>query len=197
MSTIAEKAREEADRVEAEYPDDDEGDGDETDADDADDASEIEPPSGHQVDVAKVEKELERHRRELGKLFGPIFAEMQPCTRCGDSLPGFEPPDAGPQLAASTTTEPCPTCNGFGLVRSGSHNPAFELIDCTDCMGKGYRQVSVSVGGASILAQPGQNAGNAIVLDPHAAGAPPLPPDAWGRPSGHPHYGIPPANVGA
>lgn len=94
------------------------------------------------------------------------------------------------ELHDHPTYHRCETCEGFGKVRTGSRVAGQEALNCPDCNGQGH------TGGA--------RAPMPTPLPTAAAEPPPgVPPeeqarignDAWGRPPGHPHYGLLPAQV--
>lgn len=84
----------------------------------------------------------------------------------------------------------CDTCDGYGKVRTGSRVANQEALNCPDCNGQGH------TGGKSAVvpmptAVPTPTTGpNVDVAEQERIGN-----DAWGRPPGHPHYGLLPAQV--
>lgn len=85
----------------------------------------------------------------------------------------------------------CDACKGQGYRVTPSRIPGNRKIMCTVCNGQGHREV------AQLQAQNVVRNGSLVAV-PIAEGAwQSLPtPDSWGRPPGHPHYGIEPAAVG-
>lgn len=107
----------------------------------------------------------------------------------------------------------CSTCKGKGKVKTPSKVSGYELLMCPDCrqtdaagtaIATGWKYVSgpnqsVPAQYATVPVQPSDLVGGQVAdaAAPAQAGPPePLPFDAWSRPLGHPHYGIPPADVG-
>lgn len=85
----------------------------------------------------------------------------------------------------------CDACKGQGWRVTPSRVPNNRKIMCTVCNGQGHREV------AQLQAQAAVS--NVTPISP--TGQPgqwqEIPtPDSWGRPPGHPHYGIAPAAVG-
>lgn len=107
----------------------------------------------------------------------------------------------------------CDTCKGRGKVKTPSKVAGYQTLMCPDCQqsdpsgrkfATGWRYVpgphdparpefqTVSVTPTEIVssqsAEPAPAQSEAQVID--------MPYDAWSRPVGHPHFGIPPADVG-
>lgn len=137
MSKITDMARAEAERAEAEAgqlptqepePEPEPGE------------SEPAPPSEPEVglpsqeQLAKFEKENERHERELVKLMGEDFEAFEPCPECGSV--GFRPVQLIP---LDQETERCSNCQGHGVLRTGSVNEANVVRACGACQGTGFR----------------------------------------------------------
>jgi hypothetical protein len=224
---VAELAREEADRAEAEQDDAPtppeaplEGDlsepEPEPEPEPGESAGAPAPLSEAQVEAIfkALEREAKTHAREVEKRAGVMFADLAPCPCCsvGGPAPGYifpvlpEPQQTlrrqGVLMALGGEPEDeyneapdrhrCEACAGLGKVLTGSKVPEQVTGICKPCGGMGFTAdpaALVSVFPAAppppILPQPFTGAGTNGALDP------------WGRPSGHQHYGIAPAQVGA
>ena len=123
-----------------------------------------------------------------GLMFTPSNAEEQA------QLRGFILSLVGDTTAEELRPHPrfhrCDTCEGEGKVYTGSRVQGQDALPCPDCNGQGHS------GGAT------QAAPTVLpVSAPSVSGPPPqseqerIGPDAWGRPPGHPHYGLLPAQV--
>lgn len=84
----------------------------------------------------------------------------------------------------------CDTCDGQGRVYTGSHVDGQDALPCPDCNGQGH-----SGGATPGLPTPLPLPTPATPTPPPAAEQERIGPDAWGRPPGHPHYGLLPAQV--
>lgn len=113
----------------------------------------------------RVTAEDERHAKRVTDLFGDEAVHLLRCPMCMHVTAGWLfPPNVMPlpdeslalvrgllgmpdvsTFADSTTTETCPDCGGLGRVKSGSHVPGYDVIDCQRCVSKGW----VSKQGAS------------------------------------------------
>jgi hypothetical protein len=114
--------------------------------------------------------------------------------------------------AEATDAVPCEDCKALGQVLTGSKVPGQETKPCPRCAGSGWHTKVLTQ--ADVLALPtplplaypatATVANGAAVLAP----APPYPgygvpfvpvpngvPDGWGRPAGHPQWGLDPATV--
>lgn len=173
------------------------------------------PPSEQELEAifGRLEKQAAKHREKVADLAGPLLGDLAPCPLCQPQAPGFYLPHvpepeasqraayvaevltgaSAPDYQDAKTVERCDDCDGWGVVRSGSRAPEHRTVPCPTCSGTGHK---------------------AKVAPPPSAPAPPewQPPpqptatdgavqagavDQWGRPSGHPHFGILPALVGA
>ena len=137
-----------------------------------------------------------------------VVETEQPLLRCGfclDELPGFLPspavqpftpkqlsyardvlgqPDEPPYVQA-TDARTCSDCDGWGQVLTGSKRNDQKLRKCFTCNGIGWE----GRGSGDVQTAPNGHA--------HVAIVPPeqVPPDIqdhdpWGRPAGHPGYGL-------
>lgn len=186
-------------------------------------AEEGEQPEASQPAGTIGEKELEKmfrrvdtanatYRKRLVDIMEAEAGVLEPCPRCNEPFLGliFPPmmkPVSDEQKAAvlvsigeaaplATLKDPyarrCDTCDGNGVTLSGSRLNQYKAIRCKPCGGKGY--IGVGMERADEVAQPAEtvalNGGEASVEQ-----APSV--DLWGRPAGHPDYGVHPQYVGA
>lgn len=191
MSRAAQLARDEADRVEAE-------DDETTDEPDAERPDEPDAEPAEPVDQARkiqaLERENDRRAKALERIMGEDFAALTECPTCVGFVPGYivQGQEVIPDPAFDDASEACPKCLGYGRLRTRSLADGHDSVLCQRCSGAGWVTKA---------------AADAVV--PVASGPPPLPyvvdqagnatpshPDAWGRPGGHPHYGVHPAHVG-
>lgn len=159
---------------------------------------------------------LERYRgtvaREVAKRAGPMFDDLVPCPLCSQGSPtlGYifpelpEPensmrrayveqalggePEA--EYLDSPTKHKCDRCNGYGMLRTGSHVPNQDKLPCDGCDGNGWKQ--------DIFVPDAQHSTHVDFTQPNAAtngNTAETPTDPWGRPLGHRHYGLAPALV--
>jgi hypothetical protein len=162
-------------------------------------------------EIAKAERARSAYRKKIGDILGTESVEHE-CLLCAGLgyLPSLPPPgvtftivdtDEGPALLAdeprseppykvSEVTEACGACDGYGLVLTGSRTEGGRLWQCSVCGGAGH----VAKAGANPILHPVA----APAAAPPLATPPPMPDgvaDAWGRPSGHKHWGVPPAMI--
>lgn len=175
-----------------------------------------EPPAGQITEaqaeaiLKSLEREAARHAREVEKRAGPMWSDLTPCPCCtgGAGTVGFivaELPEplqsmrreqvsqalGGSQNALyeiDQEREQCPTCKGRGMLRTGSLVPQQDALPCRTCNGQGWRQKLAPVTAPAVTFPQVATAGGSTVAGPQ---------DPWGRPLGHPHFNIAPAEVGA
>lgn len=155
--------------------------------------------------------EDKRHNTALGKVFGQEWPQHVRCALC-DGI-GF----LGPELAAAMTNEEwsqvlaaaiamtlrpyiadsnyqrCEHCDGWGQTLSGAQDPEHFTKLCDVCSGNGYIQRTPKLPQIQPVT-PINGVPESPVYSIPSYGSPAAD-DAWGRPGGHPHYGIPPAAV--
>ena len=171
-----------------------------------------EAPTPEQIEARGKawERERDRHFRELKKRDEYRYAQSEVCILCeghGMYWPVLgEPGDTLRREAVVTAlggnapldyredeaTIACERCGALGMLRTGSKVPNQETHTCPDCNGQGWRS-NVNVGSVSPIFAQSPTANGAATVTPTSQGAP----DAWGRPQGHPHYGLLPSQVGA
>lgn len=219
MAVATEEVRAETDDAEPddEGDDDDEGDAATGDDDDEEGEAEAEPeqPSGlapiGPEEIRKAERARSDQQKRLARILGAEYVAHE-CLFCtglgftpelppvgatfhivqGADGPTFEvqgPTDDIPLLTAPDKTM-CDECDGYGEVLTGSKAPHGMVAPCSKCAGNGWimvaRESPVVLDFSPALASP--VAGVAVQGSNGA-------PDAWGRPAGHVHWGVPPASV--
>lgn len=182
-------------------------------------ASAPQPPTQKEIEkrLEKLDAEAQRHSKRVAEIMGDDFGMLLPSPL--DWTPGFVfRPDVAPldpaayqatmaylggPGAADYKDDPeraqCDLCGGLGKLKTGSLVENQDALPCRKCRGQGW----YGEGNLPPLAPPAQigtSAGAATVTYTQ----PPMPPpntpvqaaDRWGRPAGHPHYGIDPVQVG-
>lgn len=212
MSTLADKAREEAERAEAEPDENEQAEEEET-------QPETEPEPEPAAPQGLTEVEAEREFKKLEKLAQTYLTKAvaiadrlgMPYQVCPlDAFPGLAIPrqahevtsdvegavlaligkSAAPDFKESNQYERCPDCDGWGDVLTGAQKEVSRTAMCNACGGKGYKlvtNVTPIVTSPAVPAYPG----TATPFTPIPQGIP----DTWGRPAGHPHWGLDPASV--
>lgn len=142
--SIAEKAREEAERAEAENPDEPyTGTEQAPDEQEEEEAQESEQPAAPEEpeptaeDLAKqLDKVMTTFERGLKRVFGD---EFQPVPIPMEGALGFLMPGTFEQKSHDNFRR-CQTCNGHGVVLTGSLHTGDETTTCPDprCKGRGY-----------------------------------------------------------
>lgn len=165
----------------------------------------------HDFDVKKLEGENARHERALEKVYGPEWEHRLMCPLCtGEGfmtpLPaGAMPPELwdavtalagqvqGQDLQADQDYVVCDNCGGYGNTKIADSKLEGLAKQCDRCLGTGYVKTTAVTNVVQIPTVP-QIPSTPPLPAPVSYGAP-GPNDAWDRPTGHPHYGIPPAAV--
>lgn len=222
---LEEKGQEpEEEQEEQTQPAPDDGEGEEADAEEGEESLEeslarelpAEPqgpqppatPEQAEARQASWDRERDRHMRELEKRDDYRYSLSNVCPLCEGHGLLYEPQNAaeaaqmrGAILAIVGETTPeelhphpdyhrCEVCEGYGKVYTGSRVGGQEALNCPACNGMGHTG--------------GKAAAPLAALPMHTAATPTSPPpeeqarignDAWGRPPGHPHYGLLPAQV--
>lgn len=215
MSRATEIAKAEADEAEAENPDAEpvepiqpaEPDEDEVEAEDE---PEPEPSSLAVVENADkaLDAEQKRHAKALAKIFGAQWDDFAMCPLCqvdGYAVP-YGPGEVGPEQREAILTvmgegggpaykdHPsevrCPDCDGYGEMLNGSRRAEQLTSACQRCMGTGHLDRSQLVAAA-----PAAPAPSYPWDEKPAEPAPQSFGDEWGRPVGHPDFGIHPAQI--
>ena len=200
-------------------PDDDAPDDDPTDVDAqarasndeaaaAIDAPPAAPPMSMEKQIKAMGNESARHEKRVREILGEGHEDWTDCPLC--PIPGFVPPfdSEGPDADAirgavaayfdggelpypeSTESEVCPTCEGWGQVKTGSKAPNHAAKICTPCGGNGWVMKQTNTNAAAYVPVPGEVT---VYPQPDANGQ--GAPDVFGRPWGHRDYGVLPSLV--
>jgi hypothetical protein len=158
----------------------------------------------------KTNAEDERHEKRLREIMGDLFEGYEPCPLCLSSgfLMPFPPGAFDPEQARAVelamgagesvprkkhpTKVRCEACDGWGELDTDSRRPEYARDACLVCNGFGTVD-------SALQSSEGQLVTPAQWTPPPAYEPTPPPPnaDGWGRPMGHPHWGVPPSQVGA
>lgn len=216
MSRATEIAEAEAERAEAENPDEETVEQIQPDDDDEAEAEEAEPEHGEPSSLSQVENidkalgaEQKRHAKALAKALGDQWEHFAMCPLCqvdGYAMPygpgEIEPEqrdailvvmgESGNQALKEHTTEVrCPTCDGWGEMRNGSRRAEQATSACQACMGTGHLDKSQITSTAPTLtaapSYPWDEQPAALAVVPNA--------DRWGRNMGHPDFGLDPNTI--
>jgi len=169
------------------------------------------PPTEKEIEarMRALEKQAAKHAAAVEKIMGDDFAMLVPSPVDWTpgfifNVPGMQPlPEQVAELHAilgdaqsveylpATDAEACSKCNALGEVLTGSRKPGQETKLCSTCTGSGWvtkvkplapvQQIDYSANSISST--------NVVPNQPIAA-------DRFGRPYGHPHYGLDPAQIG-
>jgi hypothetical protein len=214
VSTLAETARQEGDEAEA-------AEEEETPTGEPEPEPEPDEPPAPAAPTQMTEQEAEREFKKLEtaaqtylKKAMPITEKLgmpvQACPLC--TFPGLAIPrqahevtsdveaavlgligkSAPPDFNAAPDYARCEQCDGWGEVLTGAQKEISRTAPCNLCGGKGYRNVIVPVATQPANGAP-QFPGATLPYTPLPQGVN----DQWGRPAGHIHWGIDPANIGA
>jgi len=157
----------------------------------------------------KLEAEAERHAKRVAEIMGDDFSLLVPSPV--DWTPGFifnvpemlpSPEQVaefdailgraqGADFLPAEDAEACAKCNALGQVLTGSRAAGQETKLCVSCNGAGWvtKQIPYT---PPVLVANGTGTGINAAPVPNQ----PIAADRYGRPYGHPHYGLEPANVG-
>ena len=189
---------------------DGEGDGDTGEGEEAPEQQEQEPSS--EALIAAMDKRATQLQRR-GENYAQAVVEYvqeteQPLLRCGfclDALPGFLPspavqpftpdqlsfarsilgmPDEPPYVQANDA-HVCSGCDGWGQVLTGSRRNDQKTRKCFKCNGLGWEGA-----GAGDVQQTNGSSHVHVIERPEQAPQDAQRYDPWGRPAGHPGYGI-------
>ena len=95
-------------------------------------AEELGEPTAKQIKA--LETQAERHLEKVRTIMGGHVAGFDVCPECG--AVGLVPP--GPRPQSHEDYKACPTCAGFGQIKTGSLRGGHEAADCPTCKGAGY-----------------------------------------------------------
>lgn len=212
MTTLAEQV--ESEQEEYERGDEDEDEGAEDEDEGAEEAEEGEQEQLEAIgpgELAKAEKAIQGQRKRLAGILGESYVAHD-CPLCAalgfvPELPPLgtqflateeegglvllaKPPEEALPLVQARDKAMCDWCEGYGQVTSGARNEYAAVVPCTKCAGNGWVMVAV----AGPLATPAYELPVVAAPEPVNAAAQ-LGQDAWGRPPGHQHWGVPPAQI--
>lgn len=172
------------------------------------------PPPRSQAEIDALTKKLKaeaaRHEKRVSEIMGEDFALLVPSPV--DWTPGylFNVPEMHPspkavaelhallggatpvELRPATDAEACEACNALGEVLTGSRKPGQETKPCVACGGTGWKPKAAPLAPVQPI-QTFAGSNDAQPVQPNTMQVA----DRWGRPVGHPHYGLEPAFVGA
>ena len=213
MTSIVDQANAEADAAEAEFPDEEAEE--EIEADDESETEEPEASGAAMTEkqreriIDKLDRENDRHTKRVAEVLGSDVSDLAPCPLCWEHAQGYilvgvmvdEVTAAMTRQVLGIEEEPeflpnpefvtCQTCAGLGHVLSGSRVRDQITVPCPKCTSKGFERVPIAwtpppAPALAAVPQPG----------PDWSQLPPGPADQWGRPAGHPHFGMDPAKIG-
>lgn len=114
------------------------------------------PPAGAIEPTAKqlkaLENELVRHEKRVHEVMGEFAAGMVTCEHC-NGIGLAEPSEPEPELQPHEWFQPCATCDGIGVVLTGSKRPGNATVDCPACRGRGYLE-ALDANGNPLAAAP-------------------------------------------
>jgi hypothetical protein len=187
-----------------------------------------EPPSDKAIERAltMIEKAGDAYVKKVTTIQARTDLGLVECPLC--PVPGFvsdpAPPefdpaqldavrnylglDAPPAYQANQNYSACATCDGWGMVATGSKRPGYTDAECPDCLGKGYRDTRFDQALADTRSPlaPGAFPPPAFMPPDQPTGLKPsrifqggiefelIPggaPDQHGRLAGHPMWGMP------
>ena len=158
-----------------------------------------------------LEREYKRHEGALERAWGTIWEQFVCCPLCeGDGF--LVPKPAGsmdpeqfvavtvlagqmqtPELPDDQDYVVCVNCQGWGNTNIAGSKREGLSKQCDRCLGQGYTKTT-AVNVVPIVPMIPEVTSTAPAPPIPSYGAP-GPDDQWGRPTGHAHYGIPPAAV--
>ncbi len=132
----------------------------ETGAHEAEDVPEASGPTPEQWDerFKKADKAFKTYTNAVGRIFEEEANDYLPCPLCSDTPAGFVHPmnvgkfpeevvgavmvvlgqTAAGDVPADPYSKLCQTCQGWGVVATGSRVPNQDTRTCLDCRGVGY-----------------------------------------------------------
>jgi hypothetical protein len=142
VTTIAEKARLEAEQAEAEDTEPEQNQPEPSEGDEVQEPT-VEPHPGDGLDeptdamIAELQAACDEHHDHVQAIMGPFVDGFVPCETCNGIGLAYPAP-TGPQLEHSQGATTCSVCKGFGELLTGSKRSGYEKIQCTNCSGHGW-----------------------------------------------------------
>jgi len=213
MSSIVERANAEADAAEAEHPDEEVAEPIEGEEVEAEAEVDAEPSSQFSMEEAtrKLAASEKSHRTRVATIMGEDLNEVEVCPLCATFTAGFVLPYAAltadvslkdavrrlngdaaqPELQSAKNAQRCPDCDGWGDVLTGAQIERGRIIPCLKCNGTGHVAKLYVPDQTAANTEPYPGSGEKIVNPPPGGVS-----DGYGRPAGHPHWGVDPATIG-
>lgn len=142
MTTLAEKARAEAEEAEAEEQEQ-QPDQDHQSNDDDEQAPPVEPHPGEGLEeptdamIGELQAACDTHHDHVHAIMGPFVDAFVPCETCNGIGLAYPQPSK-PKLEQAPGLQLCTVCKGPGELETPSTRDGFNVIQCTNCGGKGY-----------------------------------------------------------
>jgi hypothetical protein len=169
------------------------------------------PPTEKQIEarMRALEKQAAKHAAAVEKIMGDDFAMLVPSPVDWTpgfifNVPGMQPmPEQVAELHAllgdaqgieylpAEDATACEKCNALGEVLTGSRKPGQEKKLCVTCNGSGWVTKPLPLAPVQQIDY-SANSGSSTAVIPNQ----PIAADRFGRPYGHPHYGLDPAQIG-
>jgi DnaJ-class molecular chaperone len=103
-----------------------------------------------QVQLQKADSANRAYMRKLEGILGEDENRHE-CAACNGLGITWGEPEVPADLVHPTNYVMCTSCNGYGDVISGSKNPDYAMVICTDCQRKGYTITSAQPAPVSYL----------------------------------------------
>lgn len=157
----------------------------------------------------KLAREADRHAKRVQEIMGEDFAllvpspvdwtpgfifnvpEMHPFPEQVDALLALVGRTADAELLEAEDAQACDKCNALGRTLTGSRVDGQVTKPCGKCNGTGWVTRFAPV----VVPQTFPNGGNVSTGQPISPDTFQVK-DQWGRPNGHPHFGLDPVTVG-
>lgn len=142
MPSIAEQARAEAEEAEAEEQEQQPDQHDQSNDDDEHETA-VEPHPGEGLEeptdamIAELQAACDTHHDHVHQIMGPFVDAFVPCESCNGIGIAYPQP-AKVKLEPAPGLQVCSVCKGAGDLETPSTREGFNVIQCTNCGGKGY-----------------------------------------------------------
>jgi hypothetical protein len=142
VSTLAERARAEAEQAEREEQ---EQQPDQEDPSNDDDEQEA-PPEAHPAEgleeptdamIVELQAACNDHHDHVRAIMGPFVEGFVACETCNGIGIAYPQPQT-PQLETKAGTQECPICKGAGELGLPTKRQGFDREQCDNCNGKGW-----------------------------------------------------------